>query len=382
MFAVVLLLAQSLVTAVDVRITTLDGVTTDASLTKIEAGELVVQEGNATQRRPLSEVLEVARIDAPAELLPTTSVELLNGTRLTATAIKIDGGQLTVSLVRQQALQVPLKQVRWIRFRAPSTAIDPQWLGMTEKTPSSDTLVIRRAGDSLDEASGIVKSADEKTVKFDLDGDELDAPIEKLEGIVFANPLPAVNDAKVSVQDTHGSRFRVRTISGDADGNVLLELSETLKHRFPLDQLLKIESTGSLQFLATVTPVETSFQAVSNVGLSPELAKAWFAPQASNERDIQLTGEAAVEYRLEEGFTSLQGSAEWDEEVKAGGKCVLRILLDNKVVWEQTFDVTAPEPRGFDLPIGKAKRVRFELKTGSDGDVGDHLRILQPRLVK
>ncbi len=314
--------------------------------------------------------------------MPSTSVELLNGTRLTATSIEIAEGQLTVSLVKQTAIQVPLKQVRWIRFRAPSTAIDPQWLGMTEKTPASDTLVIRRAGDSLDEASGIVKSADEKTVKFDLDGDELDAPIEKLEGIVFANPVPAANDAKVSVQDTHGSRFRVRSISGDAEGNVVLDFGGSLKHQFPLDQLLKIESTGSLQFLAAAAPVEATFQAVSNVGLSPELAKAWFAPQAKNDRDIDLTGDASVEYRIEEGFASLQGSAELDEEVKAGGKCVLRILLDNKVVWEQGFDVTAPEPRGFDLPIGKAKRVRFELKTGSDGDVGDHLQILQPRLVK
>lgn len=382
MFAVVLLLAQSLISAIDVRITALDGTTTDVSLSKIEAGELVVQDGSTTQRRALSEILEVARVDSPTELLPTISVELLDGTRLTATSIKIEGGQLTISLVKQPALQVPLKQVRWIRFRTPSTAIDPQWLGMTEKTPSTDTLVIRRAGDSLDEAAGIVKSADEKTVKFDLDGDVLDAPIEKLEGIVFANPLPNTDDAKVSVQDTHGSRFRVRSVSGDDHGNVVLILSDSISHSFPLEQLNKIESTGSLQFLATVPPVETTFQSVSQVGLEPELAKAWFAPQASNDRDIDLTGDAAVEYRVDEGFASLQGSAELDDEVKSGGKCSLRILLDNKVVWDQTFDVTAPEARGFDLPIGKAKRVRFEMKSGNDGDVGDHLRILQPRLVK
>ncbi len=203
-----LLLAQSLIAAVDVRITTLDGTTTDGSLTKIEAGELVIQAGGATERRPLSDVLEVSRTSAPTELLPTTSVELLSGTRLTATSIKIDGGQLTVSLVKQPAIQVPLKQVRWIRFRAPSPAIDPQWLGMTEKTPSSDTLVIRRAGDSLDEASGIVKSANEKMVKFDLDGDELDAPIEKLEGIVFANPLRP--------QTTPRSLSKTLTVQGSA----------------------------------------------------------------------------------------------------------------------------------------------------------------------
>ncbi len=116
--------------------------------------------------------------------------------------------------------------------------------------------------------------------------------------------------------------------------------------------------------------------------MSPELAKAWFAPQASNDRDITLSGDAAIEFRVEEGFVSLQGSAELDEAVQSGGKCALRILLDNKVVWDQSFDVAAPEPRGFDLPIGKARRVRFELKSGNDGDVGDSLRILQPRLVK
>ncbi len=70
MFAVVLLLAQSLIAAVDVRITTLDGATTDASLTKIEEGALVLQAGGASQRRPISEVLEVARVDAPQNYCP------------------------------------------------------------------------------------------------------------------------------------------------------------------------------------------------------------------------------------------------------------------------------------------------------------------------
>ncbi len=382
MYIVALLLAQALVSVIDVRVTRLDGTVLEASLTAVEANDLVYTIDGKPTRTPLSEILEVARTTNPSELRPATSVELLNGTRLTATSIKIQDGQLTISLVKQPELTVPLKQVRWIRFRAPSAAIDPQWLGMTEKTPAADTLVIRRAGDALDEAAGIVQSADATVVKFDLDGDELDAPIEKLEGIVFANPASSDDLAKTSVQDVQGSKFRVRGVSGDDQGNLIFDLGDSLKHQFPLDQLLKIESTGSIQFLASSQPVESSFQPVSKIGLSPDLANAWFAPHSENDRDLKLVGAASVEFRVDEGFTSLQGSAELDESVKSGGQCTLRILLDNKVVWEQGFNVAEPAARGFDLPLEKARRVRFELKTGNDGDLGDSLRILQPRLVK
>ncbi len=58
----------------------------------------------------------------------------------------------------------------------------------------------------------------------------------------------------------------------------------------------------------------------------------------------------------------------------------MNIKLDGEVVW--TESVTDAEPRGFELDFNKARRIILEVDAGDDGDVGDNIRFLRPRLLK
>ena len=69
-----------------------------------------------------------------------------------------------------------------------------------------------------------------------------------------------------------------------------------------------------------------------------------------------------------------------DSSVSKAGDVHIKVMVDDKEVWNETL--SDPQPRGFELKVRGARRVRFVADSGSDGDVGDTVRILRPRLLK
>jgi hypothetical protein len=375
-------LAMLLAAVIQVRVTTVDGVTNDVDLLGVNAVGLEIESGGQTKTVAFDNLLSMTRTTSASIAPPVMRAELSNGSRIAISGVTSDGETAILNLREQQPLSIPIKQVRWLRFRSSSATVDPQWLGMIDKARTTDVLVVRRAGDALDEVEGIVKSITAKVVTVDLDGEDLPAPLEKLEGVLFANATAVAPAGKILVEDTVGSRWQARSLSPGANNAILLELGGGVTHEIPLAQLRKIEATGSVQYLASESPAESSFVAVSKVGLGDALASQWFEAKSDNGRDLVMHADSFVEYRLDETFSTIAGTVQFDPTVTAGGTCSLKILLDGKAVWDQTFDVKDPSPKGYELPIGAAKRVRFDVKSAGDGDLGDTLRLRQPRLVK
>lgn len=375
-------LAVLLATAIQVRITTIDGTARDASLSNVAQTGLTIDVDGTTQTLALEEVLSVSSLDPAATTTPAMRVELFAGSRIAVTETVTADSRLVLKPRDQPALSLPLTQIRWIRFRPASPAVDPQWLGLIDKVRTADALIVRRAGNALDEVQGIVKSISADAVTVDLEGDDLLAPIDKLEGILFANSAVRPQEGKIIVEDTLGSRWRVVSFKSGSSDAMTLDLGNGITHEIPLRQLRKIETTGSVLFLASETPAQSSYRPVSKLGLNEDVVNRWFAAGPNEGRDLVMHADADAEYRIKDGFSTLMGSVQLDASVVAGGKCSMRIMLDDQVVWDQVFDVDDPAPRGYELPLGKARRVRFEVMNAGDGDIGDTLRLRQPRLVK
>lgn len=367
--------------SVQVRLTTVDGVAREVSLKSMNETGLVIESGGTSETIAWDNLLSAERTEASSSTPPVMRIELVGGSRVAATQVTSEGNEATLVTREQEPLKAPLKELKSIRFKASSPATDPQWLGMLDSPRTADVLVVRRAGDSLDEVQGIVKSITAAVVTIDLDGDEVSAPIEKLEGVLFANATSSAEVGGLLVEDTQGSRWRVTSIASPRDGFVSLALGRSLKHEIRLDQLNRLESTGSVQFLALEAPAEKAYVPTTKLGLNASLADQWLGANVDGN-DLVMQSESHVEYRLGGEYSMLRGSAQFDQVVKVGGKCAMRILLDGKVVWDQVFDIEDPSARGYELPLGSARRLRFEVKTAGDGDLGDTLRIRQPRLVK
>jgi len=372
---------------ISVKVSTLDGRTLEGAMSRLgEAGLSLLGNDSAPQLIPLDQILAIQRINAPATTPPVARAGLSNGTRLSLDSITAAGATANVQIRGGKSLQIPLKQLRWVRFRGPSAGVDPQWLGLIDRARTSDSLVIRRAGDAVDEVAGIVVGIAAESVSFSLDGDTMSAPVSRLEGLLFSTAGDAAAGSSkagpVLVDDIYGSRFVAASIEGGENDTIQLRLGDGVDYALPLDQIAKIELTGSVQFLATLEPVESRFVPLVKIGIAAGLADQWLGPEVAEGRDLILRSTSHVEYRISEGFQTLAGSVDFDSSVTAGGTCIVRLLLDGKVAWEQTLDVGDASIRGFELPIAGVRRVRFEVAAGDDGDLGDTVRLRQPRITK
>jgi hypothetical protein len=242
-------------------------------------------------------------------------------------------------------------------------------------------LVIRRAENRLDPQQGIIESISGGLVGFNLDGAPINAPVDRLEGLVFGGTQSLVEDTDVRVTDIYGSTWSVIAIEPSrGDQPLQMRLSSNVVHELPLYQIDSIRWSGGFSLLADEKPAKQSFQPYFQVNVTGGLLEEFFSPQRVGEADLQMFGGSSVEYRIEAGYELVVGSVRREEHVTSAGIVTVQIALDDKIVW--TEELLDGEPRGFELPVNQARRLTFVVDSGPDGDLGDTVRIARPRLLK
>ena len=312
---------------------------------------------------------------------PTYRVLLVGGSRIAAQDLSLVGSDMKIELRRQNELSVPISQVKAIRFRASAVATDSKWLGIIEEESRGDKLVIRRSGDRLDPQQGVVESIADGIVVFDLDGDKVNAPIDRLEGVVFGAARGIVEDADIQVQDIYQSRWSVISIEpSKGDQPLQIRIADSLVHEIPLHQIESIRWSGGITLLADEKPVSDTLQPYFSTNIDRDLLKDFFGPMRADEGDLLMVGGSSIEYRIDRGHRTLAGSVRRNQDVTKAGEVTVRIELDGKSVWQETLSDALP--RGFELPVDESRRLAIKVDSGTDGDLGDSVRISRPRLLK
>lgn len=364
-----------------IKIETSRGEFIDGTWAGVTEAVVRVNDGTSTREIPLDQVVALRPATAMhASAGPKINVTLTDGTSIFAQDLAMDAASVKIEPLRQAPINLPIKQIRSIRFRLGGPVTDPQWLGLVEQESRTDLMVIRRSNDQLDPIEGIVVGLSREKLQFELDGDKLDAPLERLEGILFRTSDAPKMAAKVQVADIYGSTFlAARLEPSDKSDSVEIMLPGNLKHVINLNQIQSITWSSGRIMLAGQSAASLEMTPYLATGLPSALIKGWFGPIADGEDLIAAAG-GKIEYRVEDGFQTFAGSVQRDEAVAVGGTVLIRVLVDGELKWEQSLsDLKA---KGFRIPIGGALRLRLEVSAGKDGDVGDQVRFLKPRLLK
>jgi hypothetical protein len=364
-----------------VRVTTSDGETVEGKLRRISAVGLMVDRDGETIELPFDRLAKLEPLAVEAASGRSFIVSLLDGSKIAARDLSLSDESLTIQPRRQQPLLVQVKDVKSIRFRGASTNTDPLWLGLLEREGRGDLLAIRRDGDRLDPYPGIVQGIEDGIVSFDMEGTSVQAPIEKLEGVVFGGNRSVAEDAPIRVRDVYGSTWAVDEIlPSETDQPLHIALGGDIVHELPLTQIVSIRWSSGLQLLASSPAARKSFEPYFRSNVDPAILDGWFAPNSVGESDLMMRGESSIEFRVEEGFKTLAGSVQRVESVRQAGEVTVRILVDDQVKWEERIE--GQQRLGFELSVDQARRVRIEVDCGEDGDLGDAVRISRPRLMK
>lgn len=371
------MMSALLVAALPVDVTTNAGDSVAGELISIDDAGVTV-DGKTIA---IDDVQVIQPRDVKPQTGPTYRVTLVDGSKVAAEDVSIDGGKLTIELRDQPAITVDVKFVRAIRFRAASQATDADWLGLVDRESRGDVMVIRRGTDTLDPIAGVINAIADAKVNFDLDGDTVDAPIAKLEGVVLGGTAKPADNADVRVEDVMGSSWSVDSLAYDSGSQALaMKLSAGVTHSIAIGQVKTIRFAGGMTLVATQSPAEQSSSTSIAIDGVDELASKFFGPQPDGDGDLTMNGASSVTYRVDEGFKMLAGTVRRSAEVKQAGKVTARILIDGKVVWDESLPDA--KPRGFELSIDGARRVTLEIDAAGDGDLGDSVRWLRPRMVK
>lgn len=370
-----------LVAALSVRVSTTTGESVDGELQGIGDSSVLVTIDGQQQEFKFENLATVVPLDRDDSATgPPMRVTLLSGSKIAAQDLSLADEVLSIEPRRQRAVTVPLREVKSIRFRAASPATDPQWLGLLENKDRRDQLAIRRQGNQIDPAPVLIESIADGNVGFSIEGETAAAPIGRLEGVVLGGNRQVVEDAEIQIVDIYGSKWLAKAIE-PGDGETLkLKLSESITHQLPTKHLYSMSWTAGLVMLAAQEPARSTYQPYVETRLATESLAKWFGPKPEGQTDLTMVGGALIEYRVAGDFATLAGSVRRDERVAKAGYVAVQISLDDREVWKE--ELVGSDAKGFEIALDKARRLRIEVLSGDDGDVGDTVRIVRPRLLK
>ncbi|QDV46192.1 NPCBM/NEW2 domain protein [Stieleria neptunia] len=371
----------SRVQATEVRIELSSGEVVGGRWAGSTGSSVRLEDGSSLREFPVDQVVALTlAASQESSTGPTINVSLTNGSSIFAQDVSMDDTTVIIEPRRQSEIRVPIDQVRSIRFRLGAPATDPQWFGLEDKELRSDLMVIRRGNDQLDPIEGVVVGLDPQNLLFELDGDPIEAPRDRLEGVLLRSAAASNARAAVKISDIYGSTFlTARLEQSDATDAIEILLPGQVRHRIALDQIERITWSSGRVMLARETPASTRMSPLLQTKLPTNLVTDWFGPAAEGE-DLVMVAGGNAEYRVEPGFQTLAGSVGRDTLVSAGGTVTVRVVVDGEVQWEQSL--TDSNTKGFRVPVAGANRIRLETLAGGDGDVGDQVRFLKPRLMK
>ena len=393
-----LFVAGLAITAPEVQVSTLDGAMTSGKVQRINSHEIVVKTQRGDQTLPVSTVLSVTAAKrpqaSPADAKPAVWIELVDGSKLTASSIASSAGTTTISDASGQQFELSTESITRVRFSPPD---DPKyaWNSEAESQIAGD-LLVARTKDGVDFLEGVLGAVTPEAVEFKFQGETLHVKRAKVEGLVYfhkaGDKLPA---AKCVVEDGHGWRVMAKSVSL-ADGRLEIAAVSGPSFILPWEAITRLDfSAGKVVYLSDLEPESVRWTDYYDfAGAAPAVGQ-FYAPRRDEGREhgpmrlggksypkgLALTSRTSIEYRLPAGLKKFKATVGIDDAVKQNGSVRLEISADRKSLLDQTISGSEP-PIEVDLDIAGSKRLSILVDYGDNASAGDYLNLADARMLK
>lgn len=395
------LLATSLVATTPPVFTakTVDGRQLRGELGDWDEQALALREGDQTQRLPLDQLLSVRPAQAVAAVSKpdATWVTLSDGSVIAAESFLAEAKTATVATNRTGVMPLPPASVDHVRFGQVSPDLKERWDEILEMAIDRDMLVIT-SGESLDYLGGIIRAVREKEIDFELDGELVPVRRGKVFAVRYYRPNRAESPAPIArVTDDGGSTWALQRMKfSESKGEIDAATTTGIHLAFPLNAIVRVEFAGAgLVYLSDLNPDSWRWTPYfGREGSVPSLEKL-YRPRMDTaldstpivldgihyERGLALHSRTEMIYRLPEPFERFQALAGIDDRLRPRGNVLLRILGDDRVLFEATI-TGADSSLPIDVSLKGVKTLTILADFGSDLDVSDHLILAEAKLLK
>lgn len=418
--ALTLALTAALAAGPPVTVKSLVGATsTKGTLTELTTSKVTLEGTGAPRTLAAAELMWV---EFPAPPKPTEKpavwIELLDGSKLLATAYTTTSGKAKIELTTRQSVEIPTRAIRHVRFREQLTPeLAAQWREIVGTPATGDIVVIRKTsmrsveqGDAepitvteqaLDQVEGTIHDVGPDSVLFESDGEKIPVKREKLDGLVYYQPAKREFSRGVCrLIDAGGSSWSLRDVQLAAD-NLKAATIGGISVEIPLTAVAKVDySIGNVAFLADLEPdtgggdltvslqpaaMSYKFGHVFRARSGPPLgADAFRIGGKKYDGGMSLHSPLSLVYRVPEGFRWLRALAGVDDSVIAPGRFDLVVLGDGKELLRRSYDgkLAQRQAEPIDVDLAGVRRVTIVLDPADGQDFGDQLDLVDARFTK
>lgn len=384
--------------AADVQVKLLRGSDVKGQLVAVSAEKLTLSNATGERSIPANELRSVEFPQTRNEIEKLgVWLELLDGSQIAATGVSLAAGKAVVELIGGDKLpEMPARAIRAIRFSNDPKLTEP-WNEILTATRSGDLLILKKTATreveeggttktvttlTLDELEGTVLQIGPDSVKFDFDGDKVDVKREKLEGIIFFQPVKReLPPATVRLKDLADSEWHLRTLELQGD-ELVATTPAGVAVRLSLTQIKRLDFSAGNEALLAELPMEASESSVALLpkGLSPAAAD-WFGPAVGKRPGVAvvrgstpvtstvgLTGESSVTYRVPEGFRKFAAEVLLVSKAGTGSDVEVVVLGDGKPLVKHLLTATGERlPLAIEVDVVGVRRLTLQANSASQG---------------
>lgn len=408
----VLAICLSLLAADEVSVKPLNGESVRGTLVAVSETNVEIKTANGNLRWEATALQSLkpatSEGDAPSDKPSTPlSVLLTDESLLPGKAFTIEAANAKLELPSGDPLQLSADLVRGVKFRKQDEALQRQWDQIAESNASGDRLIVRRSATEgadasntavvLDQLEGVVHGVTARAVSFEYEGDKLQVPLEKVEGILFRHrPSSNLPDSVCRLRDVWGGEWQARELRS-VDGQMTVLTAAGARGRILWSQVVEIDfSSGNVTFLSDLKAESVDWRPYLATPVTPPALAKWFSMRhdkamdgsvltlggQSFEKGLCVHSRTLISYRLTKEYRHLQAVVGIDERFRGPGNLKFIITGDSRTLLDRDVRGSDP-PFEIDLDVSGVRRLKILVDFGEDrSDAGDHLLLGNARLTK
>ncbi len=362
------------------------------TLISADSTKVVVETKTGTIEKSASDIGRINFGNRMNSKVPSVTLFFMDGSK--AFGEKLTGKTVSgwrLKDLSEKEIAIPSKSLRAVLVRAIPPELEGAWQGAILETKDADSVIVQRPGNSIDRINGVIVQLQETSVLFDLDGQQIDIPIDKLIGLVWfqreldrVKPTFEVNTTDRSIWMAESFAWKSNTLE--------LKTSQGLSISVPQATILSINySSANVRWLSEVESMEASSEkqiefktpiASLDRAYAPRFIVNGRAPlptSLASEKDLYFPSPGYYLFRVPEGFSSLQCRIERTDEGQQRTDLTLQIWQEDIQVSEQLL----AHDRDFadlDVQLKPEKKTKLVVICKSKLMIGTEVTWKQPRL--
>lgn len=384
-------LLLTLVGALPVEATTLDGVAVEGELSSLSSQSATIQVDGNAEELPVANLHLLRLHEAPGSRQPPMQVQLRDGSQIALEQVELSARSAMLTTKSLGPLELARTDLASLRLARLDSQVESAWNDLIQRESRDDVVVVRK-GDALDHVEGVISGIDGEAVRLLLDGSPVPIPRDRVFGVVLAAADPKGAKAVGRLDLSGGDRLAIASVVLENEA-FAVQLAAGPRVVIAPEDLARIDfSLGKIAYLSDMEPMNVVYPTEHELFL----LDVWKYRRGENsmshplevghktyERGLWIHSGTTLSYRLNKEYRRLRAVAGIAEGI--GESCQPTIGLVLRGDGKELLNVSitrGDDPRELDVDVADVRELQIEVTSTDPDGICEHLGLGDVRVIK